>query len=134
MYHYENSLPFDLFFYIFMLLLTGVRLAGNGSESEGRVEVYYQGKWGTVCDDIWGDEETRVVCRQLGFTSDSYSTHTNAYYGQGSGTIWLDGVECLGSESSLEYCSHLGWGVHNCEHSEDVGVNCTSSEFRSFFL
>ena len=42
----------------------------------------------------------------------------------GSGVIWLDDVQCTGEEGELWQCSHEGWGVHNCDHSEDASVRC----------
>ena len=46
-----------------------VRLRGGSSNFEGRVEVLYNGTWGSVCDDFWGYNNALVVCRQLGFVS-----------------------------------------------------------------
>ena len=101
---------------------TEVRLV-NGGASFGRVEVYYNGQWGTVCDDNWDITDANVVCRQLGF-SRATSAPKNAKYGQGSEPTWMDDVKCRGGESSLLHCSHKGWGVENCSHSEDAGVEC----------
>ena len=109
---------------IFLLILA-VRLVG-GSYDEGRVEVYYNGTWGTVCDDGWDIRDARVVCRLLGF-EDALAAHCCANFGYGTGQIWLDDVNCLGYESSLFSCSHNGVGSHNCGHGEDAGVRCKNS-------
>jgi len=88
----------------------------------GRLEVYYSGAWGTVCDDGFTNTNANVACRQLG-----YQASGNSYigsFGGGSGSIWLDDVSCNGSELYLWSCSHLAWGSHNCVHGEDVGVTC----------
>ncbi|XP_062376584.1 galectin-3-binding protein A-like [Sardina pilchardus] len=99
------------------------RLVGGKSPSEGRVEVFHAGSWGTICDDDWGIEEAQVVCRQLGLRG-AISAETGAKFGQGSGRIWLDDLRCKGSESSLSSCGFKGWGVTDCSHSEDAGVVC----------
>ena len=103
---------------------TEVRLIGGNSDFEGRVEVLYQGMWGTICDDAWGIEDAHVICRQLGYGAALQAT-SRASFGQGNGTIWLDNVQCSGSETRIKFCTHGGWGAHNCDHSEDAGVVCS---------
>ena len=110
---------------IFLFLIDGsVRLVSGNSPSEGRVEVYYQGQWGTVCDDSWDIQDAIVVCRQLGFPS-AVSAVSAAGFSAGDGPILLDNVRCTGRESSLSDCSHAGWTVNNCGHSKDAGVICS---------
>ena len=105
-----------------------VRLVGGSSYNEGRVEVNFNGEWGTVCDDGWDYHDAYVVCRQLGFGSGS--AYSRAYFGQGSGPILLDNVTCTGSESTLANCTHLGIGItRSCSHSEDAGVRCYSQGY-----
>ena len=82
-------------------------------------------QWGTVCDDNWDIQDARVACRQLGYP-DAVAAPLFAHYGQGTGPIWLDNVQCLGNESDIFACSHNGISYHNkCLHDEDAVVECS---------
>ncbi|XP_067101616.1 LOW QUALITY PROTEIN: neurotrypsin [Osmerus mordax] len=100
-----------------------LRLVGGDEDFEGRVEVFHGGRWGSVCDDQWDDRDAEVVCRQLGFSGVA-KAWSWAHFGQGSGPILLDAVQCTGNELSLEQCVHGDWEQHNCDHMEDAGVSC----------
>ena len=104
--------------------LEPLRLEGCRGDGCCRVEIQHGGQWGSVCDDAWTEADTTVVCRQLG--CEEASARTVQAFGGGADRfpIWLDNVECDGSEDGLSRCVHLGWGQHNCGHDEDVGVCC----------
>ena len=87
------------------------------------MEILYNGTWGTVCDDSWDIRDARVVCRQLGFDR-AIQAVSNAQFGPGTGTIWLDDVACFGNEVTLAECLASPIGHHNCRHYEDAGVRC----------
>ena len=102
-----------------------VRLVDGPSPREGRLEVEYNGTWGTVCDDGFTHSAARVVCLMLAY--DYSGRAVGNRYGAGSGPIWLDDVDCNGTETDIRDCRHRGWGRHNCEHSQDVSVSCDTS-------
>nr|XP_033808735.1 HHIP-like protein 1 isoform X2 [Geotrypetes seraphini] len=100
----------------------------RGRTDRGRVEVFINGAWGTVCDDLWNTKAAAVVCRQLGFPS-VIRASTQAEFGEGhSLKILLDDVQCTGKEKNLLECKHANVGLHNCSHQEDAGVVCGRSE------
>ena len=103
-----------------------IRLIAGANNFEGRIEVYYQNQWGTVCDDLWDLNDANVACRQLGLGAATAALSFSTF-GQGSGNIWLDNLRCGGTEDCLGNCTHNGWGVHNCAHFEDAGVRCTGT-------
>ena len=101
-----------------------VRLSGGTSVREGRVEMFFNNQWGTVCDDLWSvGSSSAVVCKQLGLGS----TGDEIDFGAGPSyfPILLDDVVCDGTEANILACPHLRLGSHNCFHGEDVGVRCS---------
>nr|XP_040137801.1 antigen WC1.1-like [Ictidomys tridecemlineatus] len=108
-----------------------LRLVDGGSHCAGRVEILQQGSWGSICDDSWDLSDAHVVCRQLGCGVALEAT-VSAHFGEGSGPIWLDEVNCTGEEAHVWQCPSQGWGQHNCSHKEDAGVIC--SEFLALRL
>ena len=101
-----------------------IRLVGGTTDNEGRVEVYHNDAWGTVCDDRWDINDASVVCQQLGY-SGATSALDEAYFGEGSGPIHYDEVACTGTETRLADCDHNGIGINDCQHFEDAGVVCS---------
>lgn len=100
-----------------------LRLAGGPGRCAGRVEVLHAGRWGTVCDDSWGLPDAAVVCRELG-CGVAREAPRSAHFGPGTGPVWLDEVNCEGTEPTLRRCPAEPWGRHNCNHHEDAAVIC----------
>ncbi|XP_074076013.1 soluble scavenger receptor cysteine-rich domain-containing protein SSC5D [Macrotis lagotis] len=104
-----------------------LRLVSGPGRCAGRLEVWYGGHWGTVCDDSWDVRDAAVVCRELGCGIPREPGPAAGRFGWGEGPIWLDDVACTGAEAQLANCPAAPWGKHNCAHNEDVGVTCTGS-------
>lgn len=82
-----------------------VRLSGSNITSEGRVEIYHDGRWGSVCDDSWDLDDAHVVCRQLNYQRAIFAM-SNGVYGQGAIlSIFppLDGSKMLAINEELHY-------------------------------
>ena len=104
-----------------------LRLQGPSSENgAGRVEVFYHGYWGTICDYSWDLRDARVVCHQLGYL-DAVKTLQRNEFPSGSGQVWLANIYCTGKEHNITSCSHTSWGVYPCSHRYDAGVECSTT-------
>nr|XP_010948995.1 galectin-3-binding protein [Camelus bactrianus] len=132
--------PLQLFW--MWLLLAGtqgtkdgdMRLVNGDTANEGRVEIFYSGQWGTVCDNMWDLTDANVVCRALGFRNATEALG-RAAFGPGfseeqpclrAPPPMLDEVECTGTEPSLANCRSLGWMKSNCRHDQDASVICSN--------
>lgn len=108
--------------------LVGVSNSSSSKNlSEGFVELYLNGMWGTICDDYFDMTDAQVICRHLGF-ADAMAAFSRGSINNKEGPIWMDNVHCKGNESSVFQCPHNGVGLHNCVHGEDAGVVCLPSQ------
>jgi len=127
-----------------------IRLLGRTGKV-GRLELWHNGEWGTVCGDNFNDKVAAVVCRSLGFTGgEKYVSSAGSYeWGSidhtggsvdnsvvkevnlgwtGNGHIWFGhNFNCVGTEQDIFACPGVfpGWGGASCLHYEDVYMKCT---------
>ncbi|XP_016091951.1 scavenger receptor cysteine-rich type 1 protein M130-like [Sinocyclocheilus grahami] len=106
------------------MLTQNISLVNGLDACSGRVEIFYNGKWGTVCGDSWDIDDAAVVCRQLG-CGRAVIADGQSLFGV-RGNVWLSEVNCKGDESSITQCAHRSNG-NNCPQSNDAGVICSAS-------
>ncbi|XP_026825303.1 uncharacterized protein LOC105281160 isoform X1 [Ooceraea biroi] len=103
-----------------------IRLAGANNTNEGRIEVKILGYWGQVCDDGFGMINADVICKELGFIHGALEVRPGGFYGNldPPTRFMVDQLKCRGNETTLRECDFNGWGVHNCQPEEAVGIVC----------
>ena len=95
------------------LLTVPVRLAGiKDIDYVGRVEVFYQGKWGKICRNEWDINDAKVACKQLGFES-AVAEFIGMNTRDDTISVAMSNVACTGQESVLASCKRLD-GRHKC--------------------
>ncbi|XP_043802485.1 uncharacterized protein LOC122720083 isoform X3 [Apis laboriosa] len=106
-----------------------IRLAGSDYDNEGRVEVKILGIWGQVCDDGFGMIDADVICKELDFVLGALEVKPGGFYGNmdPSTRFMVDQLRCRGNETSLRECDFEGWGVHDCQPEEAVGIVCKTA-------
>ena len=120
-----------------------IRLQGGIYSNEGRVEVYCNGQWGTICDDGFDSNDALVLCKQLGYSNYTSYNHLALYVyivkqtvlsvysvvcrsGNSSQHIWMSNLACSNSFSCLGSCQRCPNNPYNlCSHSEDVTLQCS---------
>ena len=140
----HDFISVNTYFFLAICQDGDVRLSGGRNPSEGQVEICFNNQWGRICPNSWDVADAAVVCTQLGLPSDSKLANSVSVYsinervdiwfcfegavattfGQGIGPIYLDGVTCIGNETSLAECEHQGVSSHDCSYSLDAGVIC----------
>eukprot|EP00057_Strongylocentrotus_purpuratus_P025036 XP_011679510.1 PREDICTED: deleted in malignant brain tumors 1 protein-like [Strongylocentrotus purpuratus] len=98
-----------------------LRLVNGSDYTEGRLEIFHDDQWGSICDNNWFGDDATVACRQMGLGNVKYAYQD---YGPGQGPVHLDDVECHGTETNITTCQKGDWGANDCGHDSDVGMSC----------
>ena len=103
-----------------------MQLVDSGSSLEGHVQIFHNGQWGYVCDNGWGIADGEVVCTQLEYAPNVRGISISSFYPNLTNVsqIWLNDVQCSGSEEQLSKCLGADYAPHNCDGRELAGVEC----------
>ncbi|XP_041475665.1 deleted in malignant brain tumors 1 protein-like [Lytechinus variegatus] len=97
-----------------------LHLIGESNKAEGRVEIFYDGSWETLCENWWDENDAKVVCAMMGFHVVVDVTRSTRF-SRGSGDIFR--VDCWGTVENLDECPFVGITT-SCEHHMDAGAIC----------
>ncbi|KAI8771508.1 low-density lipoprotein receptor-related protein 4 [Biomphalaria glabrata] len=105
---------------------TFLHLVGDVDSTTGRVDIYINGQWGTVCADKWTDNEAMVACHMLGFDRSLAKASKLPPTSNKVGSNSLDSVQCNGTEDNIVFCnvSAQNWAVHDCSYEGAAGLEC----------
>ncbi|KAL4227453.1 CD5 molecule-like [Mactra antiquata] len=101
--------------------------AADIKNGRGRAEIYFDGRWGTICDRYWEDKDADMFCKQIGYLGGIATTLVSR--GDNSQPIWMSHVECKGDEKDFLKC-RASWDAKTlarCSHYDDAGVKCFKS-------
>lgn len=121
---------FSFWFVGSFVISVRVRLSDGVSPSQGRVEVFDEGEWKSMCSLGWRNSEATVVCRMLGFPPATGVTSKSAF-GAGGLPIWLHEFSCNGTERQLTECAMDTIFSYDdlwfyCDDGKEAGVVCGS--------
>ena len=114
------------------------------------MEICFNNAWGTICSDGFGSQDAEFICRQTTYpfngeismiitvlmvlhiimvitwicAAGTVVFRQADQFGQGSGPIFLNQLNCNGDEDQVLACGRGPLGLHSCSHAEDTGVRC----------
>ncbi|XP_062961926.1 CD5 antigen-like [Cynocephalus volans] len=118
----------QLIFHLFSESSSRVQLVGGPHRCEGRVEIDWNGQWGTVCDDGWDINDVAVLCRELGCGA-AKGTPSGILYKpskEKEQKVLIQQVNCNGMEDTLDECEPSD--VFDCQYDESAGASCENPE------
>ncbi len=103
-----------------------LRLIGGANATLGAVQGCMNNAWGSVCNDGFSTNDATVVCRQLGFpiTGAEAFRDASTRFNISTGPVFLDRVDCRGSESRVMDCRQTTPGLSECTATKIAGVQC----------
>ncbi|XP_026101691.1 soluble scavenger receptor cysteine-rich domain-containing protein SSC5D-like [Carassius auratus] len=100
------------------------RLVAGSHLCSGRLEMYFGGRWGSVCAAVFDQQDAEVVCRELDCGA-PVQVLGAAAFGKGDAQMWTQEIQCRGNESQIRRCPSLHLNNTNCTHENDVGLICS---------